>query len=146
MYCSISEFLLNSIANPAHFRLNWAGLPVLFSRQLLNCSQDFFLSFQQFNFHLSFEYKTIGSVNEILKENVMNLLLHESLLVNAVVKPLHCTEFRSSLRTFGSGSVTLLLENVGQRKSLGKINLIECCSSELSIQGLRQDFDSRARI
>jgi len=36
--------LLNSTANPAHFHQNWAGLDVLlniFSRQLLNGSQDF---------------------------------------------------------------------------------------------------------
>ena len=29
-------------ANPAHFHPNWAELAVLFSRQLLNGSQDFF--------------------------------------------------------------------------------------------------------
>ena len=28
-------------ANPAHFYPNWAGLAVLFSKQLLNGSQDF---------------------------------------------------------------------------------------------------------
>ena len=37
------SYLLNSTANPAHFHPNWAGLAVLFSRQLLNGSQDFFL-------------------------------------------------------------------------------------------------------
>ena len=36
------NYLLNSTANPAHFHPNWAGLAVLFSRQLLNGSQDFF--------------------------------------------------------------------------------------------------------
>ena len=36
------SYLLNSTANPAHFHPNWAGLAVLFSRQLLNGSQDFF--------------------------------------------------------------------------------------------------------
>ena len=35
--------LLNSTANPAHFHQNQAGLVVLFSSQLLNGSQDFFL-------------------------------------------------------------------------------------------------------
>ena len=35
--------LLNSTANPAHFHQNWAELAVLFSRQILNSSQDFFL-------------------------------------------------------------------------------------------------------
>ena len=37
------NYLLNIKANPAHFHPNWAGLAVLFSRQLLNSSQDFFL-------------------------------------------------------------------------------------------------------
>ena len=32
----------NSTANPANFHPNWAGLAVLFRRQLLNGSQDFF--------------------------------------------------------------------------------------------------------
>ena len=36
------SYLLNSTANPAHFYPNWAGLVVLFSRQLLNGSHDFF--------------------------------------------------------------------------------------------------------
>jgi len=36
--------LLNSTANPANFHPNWAGLAVLFSRQILNGSQDFFPS------------------------------------------------------------------------------------------------------
>ena len=35
------SYLLNSTDNPAHFHPNWAGLAVLFSRQLLNGSQDF---------------------------------------------------------------------------------------------------------
>ena len=37
------SYLLNSTANPAHFHPNWAGLAVLFSRQLLNGSQVFFI-------------------------------------------------------------------------------------------------------
>jgi hypothetical protein len=40
-------------ANPAHFHPNWVGLAVLFSRQLLNGSQDFFLLYY-LNFYLSF--------------------------------------------------------------------------------------------
>ena len=32
------------LGNPANFHPNWAGLAVLFSRQILNGSQDFFLS------------------------------------------------------------------------------------------------------
>ena len=38
------SFLPNSTANPAHFNQNWAGLAVLYSRQILNGSQDFFFS------------------------------------------------------------------------------------------------------
>jgi hypothetical protein len=38
------SYLLNSTANPAHFHPNWAGLAVLFRRQLLNDSQDIFFS------------------------------------------------------------------------------------------------------
>ena len=37
--------LLNNTANPALFGWKLAGLAVLFSRQILNNSQDFFLSF-----------------------------------------------------------------------------------------------------
>ena len=36
--------MLNSTANPADFHPNWAGLAVLFIRQILNGSQDFFSS------------------------------------------------------------------------------------------------------
>ena len=35
--------LLNSTTNPANFHWNWAGLALLSSRQILICSQDFFL-------------------------------------------------------------------------------------------------------
>ena len=35
--------LLNSTANSANFHPNWSGLAVLFNRQILNGSQDFFL-------------------------------------------------------------------------------------------------------
>ena len=37
--------LLNSTANPAKLGWKWAGLAVLFSRQLLNGSHDFFQTF-----------------------------------------------------------------------------------------------------
>ena len=37
--------LLNGTANPAHFHTNWAGLAVLFSRQLTNKSHDLFRIF-----------------------------------------------------------------------------------------------------
>ena len=40
------SYLLNSTANPAHFHPNWAGLAVLFSRQLLNGFHDFFHIFR----------------------------------------------------------------------------------------------------
>ena len=42
------SYLLNSTANPAHFHPNWAGLAVLFSRQLLNGSHDLFHIFRMF--------------------------------------------------------------------------------------------------
>ena len=50
--------LLNSTANPANFHPNWARLAVLFRRQLLNGSKDFFC----FDILISiwfFKYKTI---------------------------------------------------------------------------------------
>ena len=68
-------------AKNAHFHPNWAGLAVLFSRQILNGSQDFFHIFSIF-FIYCFKYETIetharaflaliisalGSVNDILK-------------------------------------------------------------------------------
>ena len=54
------SYLLNSTANPAHFQPNWAGLAVLFSRQLLNGSQDFFFfHFNTFIFIYFLKYKTI---------------------------------------------------------------------------------------
>ena len=52
------SYLLNSTTNPAHFNPNWAGLAVLFSRQLLNGTQDFF-SFSYFHFLYLFKYKTL---------------------------------------------------------------------------------------
>ena len=55
------SYLLKSTANPAHFHPNWAGLTVLFSRQLLNCSQDFFFILI-FSFYLFFKYKTIEAL------------------------------------------------------------------------------------
>ena len=45
--------LLNCTATPVNFHSNWAGLAVIFSRQLQNGYQDFFL-FQYFNFNLIF--------------------------------------------------------------------------------------------
>ena len=50
-------YLINSKANPAHFHPNWAGLAVLFSRQLLNGSQDFFFRFNILIYF--FKYETI---------------------------------------------------------------------------------------
>ena len=51
--------LLNSTANPAQFGWKWAGLAVLFSRQLLNGSQDVNFSLISLNFHLFFKSETI---------------------------------------------------------------------------------------
>ena len=50
--------ILERKKNPANFHSNWAGLAVLFSRQLLNGSQDFF-HFNIFIFIYFFKYKTI---------------------------------------------------------------------------------------
>jgi hypothetical protein len=50
---------LEVTANPAHFHLNLAGLAVLFSRQLLNGSRDFFLCFNILIFIYFLKYKTI---------------------------------------------------------------------------------------
>ena len=41
------------------FHPNWAGLALLFSRQLLNSSQDFFFRFNILIFIYFFKYKTI---------------------------------------------------------------------------------------
>ena len=49
---------LNSTANSAHFHQNWAGFAVLFSRQILNRSQDFFL-FNILIFIYLLKYETI---------------------------------------------------------------------------------------
>ena len=53
--------LLNSTANPAHFHKNWAELAVLFSRQILNGSQDFFL-FNIFFFIYFFKYEIVETI------------------------------------------------------------------------------------
>ena len=50
--------LLNSTAKRVDFQPNWAGLTVLFSRQILNGSQDFFL-INTLIFIYFFEYETI---------------------------------------------------------------------------------------
>ena len=50
--------LLNSTANSANFHPKWAGLAVLFSRQILNSSQDFFL-FNILIFIYFLKYETI---------------------------------------------------------------------------------------
>ena len=51
--------LLKSTANQAQFEWKWTGLAVLFSRQLLNGSQDFFFRFSTLIFIYFFKYKTI---------------------------------------------------------------------------------------
>ena len=47
MWRPFGSCLLNSTANPAKLGWKWAGLAVLFSRQLLNGSHDLFPYFQQ---------------------------------------------------------------------------------------------------
>ena len=59
MWEPFGSYLLNSTANPAHFHSNWAGLAVLFSRQLLNGSQDYFFRFNIIILVYFFKYKTI---------------------------------------------------------------------------------------
>ena len=51
--------LLNSTANLAHFHQNWAGLAVLFRRQIPNGSQDFYFLFNILIFIYFFKYETI---------------------------------------------------------------------------------------
>ena len=51
--------LLNSTANPAHFHQNWAGLAVLFSRQILKRLPGFFLFFNILIFIYVSKYETI---------------------------------------------------------------------------------------
>ena len=59
-----------STANPANFHPNWAGLAVLFSRQLLNGSHDFFC-FNILILTYSFKYKTIEThAREFLPLNI----------------------------------------------------------------------------
>ena len=51
---SIDQFricLLNCTANPAHFHQSLAGLALLFSRKLQNCSHDFFQTFSIYFFN-----------------------------------------------------------------------------------------------
>ena len=50
--------LLNSTANPANFHPKWAGLVVLFSKQILNSSWDFF-HFDILIFIYFFKYEII---------------------------------------------------------------------------------------
>ena len=51
--------LLNNTANPAQFRWKWAGLAVLFIRQLPNSSHDFFQTFSIYNI------SAIGGVHRV---------------------------------------------------------------------------------
>ena len=51
----LRSYLLNSTANPAKFHSNWAGLAVLFSRQLPNGAHNFFHIF------------SIGFINYFMK-------------------------------------------------------------------------------
>ena len=53
------SYLLNNIANQAHFHTNSAGLALLLSRQLLNGTHDFFVLCNIFIFIYFVKYKTI---------------------------------------------------------------------------------------
>ena len=46
LWVPFKSYSLNSTANPAQFECKWAGLAVLFSRQISNGSHDFFSYFQ----------------------------------------------------------------------------------------------------
>ena len=59
MWEQFASYLLNSTANAAQFEWKWAGLAVLFSRQLLNGSQDFFFLFNILSLTYFLKYKTI---------------------------------------------------------------------------------------
>ena len=68
--------LLNSTASPAHFHPNWAGLPLLFSKQIPNGSHDFSYIFTIFFFSF-FRYQTIEA-------HALGFLTHISLAIVGV--------------------------------------------------------------
>ena len=81
--------LLNSTANPAHFHPNWAGLAILFSRQIINISQDIFSLYiiifielkkyiPQNTFALTFLTHTLGSIMFGLDKKCCQLWLHQN--------------------------------------------------------------------
>ena len=67
--------MLSSTASPAHFHPNWAGLAVLFRRQLLKDFSCFVFNIAC-NFHFYFKYEThaahfchlsaVGRVNNVV--------------------------------------------------------------------------------
>ena len=69
--------LLNSTANLYHFHLNWAGLAVLFSRQLQNGSHECFSYF----WYIFFNYLLENSQTTI----ALNFLTHIILDVGGVI-------------------------------------------------------------
>ena len=58
-WAPFGSYLLNSTANPAHFHQNWAGLAVLFSRQILKRLPGFFLLFNILIFIYVSKYENI---------------------------------------------------------------------------------------
>ena len=88
------SYLLNSTAYPAHFHPNWAGLALLFNRQLLNGSQDFFFSLYYFNFYarafLTLTILSIGTVNQIIFQSMdCKSLIDSCLQINFHSDPRH---------------------------------------------------------
>ena len=60
----LNGFILKTNKNPTNFQPNWAGLAVLFSRQLPNGSQDFF-HFNISIFIYFFKYETIETLARV---------------------------------------------------------------------------------
>ena len=87
--------LLNSTANPAQFGWKLAGLAVLFSRQILNGSREFYFSLTflflfifldtncaQFMYVIFYNQRTL-----VIQQNFCNVKPHSSYLRITVMKP-----------------------------------------------------------
>ena len=98
--------LLNSTANPARLGWKWAGLAVLFSRQLPNGSHDFFQTFSTYFFDgfskipqttialpfLTHNNSAIGGVNSNPPMyNLVNKLLSDEIHAKCTFVPIFCS-------------------------------------------------------
>ena len=100
--------LLNSTANSAQFWWHWAGLAVLFSRQILNGSQDFFFLFNILIFIYLLKYETIEThARAFLTHNIFAIgrvqSLDSSKLSLAEKFPLSVVKLAPSLLTEKNG-------------------------------------------